>query len=50
MNASGHTVRLPDLPPVGVGIESVIPDHDLALIGDVRGDPGDQLQVLKILP
>jgi hypothetical protein len=45
----GNTVRLPDFPPVGVGIEPVVTDHDLALFGDVRGHPGEKLQVVRRL-
>jgi hypothetical protein len=34
---------------VSVGIEPVIPDHDLAFIGDVGRDPGDELQIIHRL-
>ena len=34
---------------MSVGIEPVIPDHDLALIGDVGRDPGDELQIIHRL-
>jgi hypothetical protein len=37
------------LPPVGIGVEPVITDHDLALIGDMGGDAGDDLQVVHRL-
>jgi hypothetical protein len=35
-----------DLPPVGVGIQPIIADHDLALIRDMGGHPGDKLQII----
>jgi len=38
-------VGLLNFPPVGVGIESVIPDHDLALVGNVGSHPADELMV-----
>ena len=41
--------RLADLPPVGVGVEAAIAHHDLALVGDVRGHPGDELQIVHRL-
>jgi hypothetical protein len=34
---------------VGVGLEAVIPNHDLALVGDMGGDPGNELQVIHPL-
>ena len=34
---------------MSVGIEPVIPDHDLALVGDVGGHPGDELQIVHRL-
>jgi hypothetical protein len=34
---------------VSVGIEPVIPDHDLAFIGNVGRDPGDELQIIHRL-
>ena len=37
---------LADLAPVGIGVEPVVADHDLALVGDVRDHPGDELQVV----
>jgi hypothetical protein len=36
-------LRFSHLPPVGVGVEAVISDHDLAFIRDVGGHPGDEL-------
>ena len=38
--------RLLDLPPMGIDIEAVVPHHHLAFIGDVGGDPGDELQIV----
>ena len=38
-----------DLPPMGVGFEAVVPHRDLAFIGDVGSDPGDELQVVQPL-
>ena len=34
---------------MGVGVQPVIPDHHLALVGDVRGHPGDKLQIIHRL-
>jgi hypothetical protein len=28
---------------VGIGVQTIITDHDLALVGDVRGHPGKVL-------
>ena len=42
----GPKARLLDFPPVGVGVETVITDGDLALVGDMRGYPGNELQVV----
>jgi hypothetical protein len=39
-----NPARLPDLPPVGIGIESVIAHRDLALVRNMGSDPGDELQ------
>ena len=36
--------RLPDFPPVGVGIETVVANHDLPFVGDMGGHPSDELQ------
>ncbi len=41
--------RLPRFPPVGVGLEAIITHHDLPFVGDVRGRPGDELQVVHRL-
>jgi len=30
---------------MGIGIEAVVADHDLALVRDMGGHPGDELQV-----
>ena len=45
----GRKARLLDFPPVGVGVETVITDGDLALVGDMRGYPGNELQVVHPL-
>jgi len=45
----GPKARLLDFPPVGVGVETVVADHDLALVGDMRGYPGNELQVVHPL-
>jgi 4-hydroxy-4-methyl-2-oxoglutarate aldolase len=34
---------------MGVGVEAVVPDSDLAFIGDMGSDPGDELQVVHPL-
>jgi len=34
---------------VGVGVQPVLTDHDLALVGNVRGHPGDKLQIIHRL-
>jgi len=34
---------------LGVGVEPVIADHDLALVGNVGRDPGDELQIIHRL-
>jgi hypothetical protein len=44
-----HQGRLPDLPSMGVGVEAVISDGDLALVRDMGGDPGDELQIVHPL-
>jgi len=41
--------RLLDLPPMGIGVEAVVADHDLALVGDVGGHPGDELRIVHPL-
>ena len=38
-----------NLPSMGVGVESLVPDSDLAFIGDVGSDPGDELKVVHPL-
>jgi len=45
----GDPVRLPDLAPMGVGLESVVSHRDLSLVGDVGRRPGDELQILHPL-
>jgi hypothetical protein len=34
--------RLPDLPPVGIGVQAVIADGDLAFVGNRGDDPADE--------
>jgi len=41
--------RLPNLPPMGVRVEPVVTDHDLAFVGNMRGHPGDKLQIIHRL-
>jgi len=36
---------LPDLSPMGDGVQAEVTDSDLALVGNVRGHPGDKLQI-----
>jgi len=36
--------RLPDLSPVGVRVQAVVPDSDLPLVRNMGSDPGDKLQ------
>jgi hypothetical protein len=31
--------------PVGIGLEAVVLDHDLAFVRDIGGHPGDELQI-----
>jgi hypothetical protein len=38
-----------DLASMGVGVQPIIPHRDLALIRDMGGDPGDELQVVHPL-
>jgi hypothetical protein len=45
---SGQT-RLPDLAPMRVSVEAIITDGDLALVGNMGGHPGDELQVVHPL-
>jgi len=41
--------RLLDLPPMSVGIQTIISDSHLPLVGDVRSHPGYELQVVHRL-
>ncbi len=41
--------RLPDLPPLGVRVQAVVPYRDLALIGDMLRHPGDEFQIIHLL-
>ena len=34
---------------MGVGVEPIVADHDLAPVRDVRDDPGDELQIIHRL-
>jgi hypothetical protein len=34
---------------LGVGVQAVIADHDLALVGDMGRHPGDELQIVHPL-
>jgi hypothetical protein len=38
------------LSPVGVGVLPIIADHDMPLVGDMGGHPGDELQIIHRLP
>jgi hypothetical protein len=35
---------------MGVSVQVIITNHDLAFIGDMRDDPGDELQIIHRLP
>ena len=41
--------RLLDLPPMSIGIQTIISDSHLPLVGDVRSYPGYELQVVHRL-
>lgn len=45
--ADGLKLAFRALPPVGVGVKAVVADHDLALVGNMGSDPGDELQVVQ---
>ena len=45
----GNKARLPDFPPMGIGIQAVIAHHDLALVGDMGCHPGDEFQIVHHL-
>ena len=34
---------------MGIGVRAIITNHDLPLVGDMRGDPGDELQIIHRL-
>ena len=34
---------------MGVGVQAVVADHDLALVGNMRSRPGDELQIVHHL-
>ena len=38
-----------DLSPVGIGVQPVIPHHDLDLIGNMASEAGDKLQIIHPL-
>jgi hypothetical protein len=44
-----HQARLFDLPSMGIGVEAVISDSDLALVGNMGSHSGDELQVVHPL-
>jgi hypothetical protein len=45
-----HKAHLLDLPPMGVGIEALVSDHNLARVGYLRGGSGErQFPLLDIL-
>lgn len=37
------------LSPVGIGIKAVVTNHHLSLIGNMRGDSGNKLQIIHLL-
>jgi hypothetical protein len=41
--------RLLDLPPMGIGVKAIKTHRDLALVGNMGGDPSDELQVVHRL-
>ena len=41
--------RFLGLSPVGIGVKAIVTDHDLPLVGNVRGHPGDELQIIHRL-
>ena len=41
--------RFLDLPPEGVGVQPIVTDHPLALVGKMGGHPGDKLQIIHHL-
>ena len=45
-----NMVRLPRFPRVGCGVEPIMPDRDLALVGYVGSDLGGKLQVAALEP
>ena len=44
-----HLARFLDLFPVGIGVEAVVSQSDLAFVGNMGRDPGDELQVVHPL-
>jgi len=42
-------LRLAHLAPVGIGVQPILADGDLAVVRDMRSDPGDELQVVHPL-
>ena len=40
---------LSHLAPMGIGVESVVADHDLTLVRNMGGDSGDELQIIHRL-
>jgi len=45
----GLQARLLDLPPMGIGVEAVIANCHLPLVGNMGGDPGNELEVVPPL-
>jgi len=39
----------PSLPPMSIGVEAEVANRQLPLVRDMRGDPGDELQVVHLL-
>jgi len=48
-NTYGSRPAFPHLPPMGVGVQVIITNHDLALVGDMGGHPGNELQIIHPL-
>ena len=42
----GRDPRFPHLSPVGIGIKPIVTNHDLPLVGNMRGHPNDELQII----
>jgi len=46
---AGRLLRLTHLAPVGIGVQAEVTNRDLALVGDMRGHPSDELQIVHLL-